>query len=1482
MTKDRSESCGAQILFPVVGIGTSAGGLEALRKLFLATPPDSGAAYVIVQHLDPSHDSMMVELLTKYTDMRVVQVENNMPVAPNVIHIIPPNCALIIDEGILKLAKPVKEHGARMAIDLFLESLAEDRQKAAIGVILSGTGTDGTHGVRAVKAHGGLVVIQDPAFAQYDGMPRSAIATGEADYVLKAGEIPDVIHQYAEVLANPELKLREKSDKDYVAGITALLQARQGYDFGCYKRGTLERRIIRRMKLQHIERLSDYHALLRHDNQEVRALIGDLLNSVTCFFRDRAAWDFLQQVLPERLQRHHDGDRMRVWVPGCATGEEAYGLAMLLAEAVEELDLPVAPLVFATDIAGDALDSARVGHYPASIAENVSPQRLERFFERDGKGYIVKPVLREMTVFAPHDLISDPPFTNLDLISCRNLLIYLKPAYQRRILSWFHFALADAGILVLGGSENLGNSVDLFQPLSSKWRVYRRLDSGRPRNLDLLLGAPGKARRRSSVPLPHRREQKFGQLTRNLLLKNFAPAAVLVDENLHILYFQGPVGDYLGPTTGEPSADLLALVDEPLRLKLRTALQQAGRQRRPVQLSGARVRRGKQWQAVRVAVHPVQQSGDPAAGMTLITFEDQAPRPEGEISRATSGDAGNGRTRQLDEELASTRQELRETLEQMETSSEELKASNEEILSMNEELQCSNEELETSKEELQSLNEALITLNNQLEEKVHQLARSTDDLQNLLTSTNIATIFVDRSLRIQRYTPAATRLLTLLATDSGRLLTDVAWRFSDARLPAEAKQILLGQGPFEREVQTDDGCWYLRTLTPYRTAAGMIEGVVITFVDITERRAAAMRLRESERFLTRITDAMPGMISYVDASKHYRFNNAAYEAWFGRKPSELTGLLVRDVHEPAFYAQAETYIDAALRGESVSFEIEMSDMARRPRAVHVVYIPDVDGDTDRVNGFYALITDVTERQEHEREIVSLNVRLRQQVEEQEALFAAAPVGLFVAHDPQCGNMTMNPAGAQLLRLEESTNPSLSGPGARELPFRIYRDGRPLEARELPIQRSAAEGQRIDNEEIEVRFQDGKIKHLSVYAEPLYEDGDVRGCIGVLIDSTDYRIAIAALAEADRRKDQFLALLAHELRNPLTPLVAAADLLERDGATPQVIERLRHALVNQTRHLWRLVDDLLDVSRAVHDRMELQLEPLDLRRALRDAVATVEAESRRCGHQLHVDLPDEDLPISGDPTRLTQIFSNLLKNAVNYTPPPGHITLSAHRDGDWLLVRIEDTGSGLTADDLDRIFEPLARGRRQSEHNQGLGLGLALAKRIVEMHGGTIQAFSEGLNRGSRFTVTLPASPAVAATSAATHAARPGSTEPPGTLRILIVDDQKDVADAVTLLLQMLGHTTHSVTHPDDVVPAIRRFKPEVILLDIGLPERSGIEVAADLARLEERSGMRVIALSGYADDAAHGGDALFDGRLLKPVTAEQLTALLGNRDGSAG
>jgi PAS domain S-box-containing protein len=859
--------------FPVVGIGSSAGGLEALKKFLTATPPDTGMAFVLIQHLDPTHESLMVDLLARYTTMKVVQIENDMPVEPNRIHIIPPGTSLTIRNGVLLLGKPIERRGMRMPVDNFFISLAEDQQENAVCIILSGTGSDGTLGLKEIKARGGLAMVQAPETAQYDGMPRSAIMTGLVDYVLPVEQIPSTLVGYIRHsltlgrLAEPLLTEAEEK----LHRILTLLHVRTGHDFRYYKKNTLVRRLQRRMTVNHITELGGYLDLIQNHPEELESFDKDLLISVTMFFREPEVWEALQEtVVPKLIERCTEKQPVRIWVPGCATGEEAYSLAMMLIEEGEKRKRECPVQIYATDIDKEALETGRRGAYPENITEQVSHERLTRFFTRDANGmYQVIKRIREMVVFAPQNLISDPPFSKLDMVSCRNVLIYIQTELQKKIVTLFHFALRDEGYLVLGNSESVGQRTDLFEPVSKRCRIYRQISSVTRSPLDLPLGLdlgrrPGDIMYKPAVPLAVR----YADIAKGQLIQKFTPPSVLINNHHETLFFSGVTRDFLSLPEGAPTDNIIDMADPALRPKLRTALHKAETEKREVVLGGIRLSHGG-GATVRLTVAPVK-GGNGDAGLFLVSFEYE-PRKEPLAALNQEEISEESVIRSLEEELKRSREELQATIEQMETSNEELKASNEEVMSMNEELQSSNEELETSREELQSLNEELSTLNSQLQDKVAELEVTTDDLNNLLTSTNIATIFMSEDFRIKRYTPAATQLLNLIPGDIGRPLKDITRRFSDDSLFEDAVSVLRRLAPMGKEIESDDGKWFMRRILPYRTQDNRIEGVVVTFTDISDIKQA----EERSARLASFPQLNPHPIVEVDASGEIIFVNPA-------------------------------------------------------------------------------------------------------------------------------------------------------------------------------------------------------------------------------------------------------------------------------------------------------------------------------------------------------------------------------------------------------------------------------------------------------------------------------------------------------------------------------------------------------------------------------------------------------------------------------
>ncbi|MFA7281571.1 MAG: chemotaxis protein CheB [Sterolibacterium sp.] len=832
--------------FPVVGIGCSAGGLDALEKFLSHVPVGSGMAFVIVQHLAPAHVSALPELLQRITRMKVVEAGDGMPIQPDCVYIIPPNKDLSLLHGTLHLLEPVGSRGLRLPIDFFLRSLAEDRQERAIGVILSGMGSDGMFGLCAIKEKSGLTLVQEPASASADSMPRSAIGAGVADIVATPEELPSRIIAYLRhpatiPLNEPALETKIQSDLDK---IVLLLRDRSGNDFTLYKTNTLIRRIERRIALHQIHSITDYVRYLRSNPQEIDLLFKEMLIGVTSFFRDPEVWHYLgDAAIPALLAQTPGRKRLRAWVPACSSGEEAYSLAMIFKEALARAQ-PGEPhelLIYATDLDPEAIEKARKGVYPANIAADVSPEGLARYFiEQDGQ-YRVNKEIREMVVFAPQNIISDPPFTKLDILTCRNLLIYFRPELQKKLLPLFHYALNPGGLMLLGSAETIGNFNHLFAPLNNKARVFRRCDQ-RPSDVEFPALENKHMVLAAEIP-PAQRAENVGQLTDQLIQQNYAPPAVLVNGEGDILYVSGRTGKYLEPAAGKFNINIHAMAREGLREALTGVIHRALREPRPIHLKGLQVGNNGSTQSVNVTVQAIDKP-DPLRGRVLIVFHDVIAPATGRKSRQPVATAAH---ETLLQELQQTREALQVTHEEMQTSVEELKSSNEELQSTNEELQSTNEELTTSKEEMQSLNEELQTVNAELQSKVEDLTWVKNDMTNLLNSTEIATIFLDGEMALRRYTPHATNLFKLIPGDIGRPLTHVVTDLDYAQLNADAQEVLRTLIFKEAQAGTRDGRWYRVRIMPYRTQDNVIDGVVITFTDISDIKKLHDELKALDR-----------------------------------------------------------------------------------------------------------------------------------------------------------------------------------------------------------------------------------------------------------------------------------------------------------------------------------------------------------------------------------------------------------------------------------------------------------------------------------------------------------------------------------------------------------------------------------------------------------------------------------------------------------
>lgn len=886
--------------FPIVGVGASAGGLEAFTELLRALPTDTGMAFVLVQHLHPAYESALTEILARETKMPVQEARDNMAVAANQIYVIPPNVDLEIERGLLHLVARKKGDRRRLPIDHFLRLLAEDQGARAIGVILSGTASDGVLGLKAIKAQGGITFAQDEKTAKYDGMPHSAIAAGAVDFILSPAKIAAELSR----IAKHPYVLREKSGEtveilpaagDDLNRIFNLLRRHSGNDFTYYKHTTIQRRIKRRLLLHKLDKLSDYVRYLTENPDEVDALFHDILINVTSFFRDKEAFDALRDNVFPALANKDKELPLRIWVPGCSTGEEVYSIAIALLESLGETAAARGVQIFATDIDAYAVEKARAGIYPENIIQDVSAERLRRFFTKVEGGYQINKYVREMCVFAIQNVIKDPPFSKLDLISCRNLLIYLGPILQKRVLNVFHYALnTDGGYLLLGSAESIGEFANLYSAVDAKAKVYIKKAVPTPQHMEFEFPREG-----AFVPLPpaeqrplsERRQFDLQLETDRLLLHKYIPAAVVIDEHLDIRQFRGHTGPYLEPAPGEASFNLLRMAREHLMVDLNAVIREAIKTKAAAKKSGVRIRENGHGRVVDIEVQPMKMPVEEEPHY-LVVFKDMTPRAKTIEAPLPAGKASDEGRQRLEQELTTTKEYLKSVIEQQETGNQDLRSAYEEIQSSNEELQSINEELETAKEELQSTNEELATVNDELENRNAELKRANDDLNYLIRSVNIPIIIVSPDLRIVRYTPGMDKLINLIQSDVGRSLRDIMPNIEIPNFIDTITNVIETGKSHVITLQNREGHWYSMRIHPYRVEEHKIGGAVIAFVDIDKLKKGLEEANAAQKYAEAIIEAVRYPMLVLDKGLRVTSCNGAFLRVFQVTEKETVGNLL--------------------------------------------------------------------------------------------------------------------------------------------------------------------------------------------------------------------------------------------------------------------------------------------------------------------------------------------------------------------------------------------------------------------------------------------------------------------------------------------------------------------------------------------------------------------------------------------------------------
>jgi two-component system CheB/CheR fusion protein len=1348
--------------FAVVGLGASAGGLQAVAKFLENMPSDSGLAFVVILHLSMERPSSAPAILQRSTRMPVAEVTENTKAKPGHVYVIAHNKLLSMINGSLVVSDRPEQQVPPVAIDTFFKALGNDRKDCAFGVLLSGTGSDGALGVSHLKATGGVTFAQHPDDAEFEALPAAGIATGSIDFVLPVADIPQKLIELwenaqhihlphlsdSEVIAAAAVSAdQEQNAEEALREIIVTLRKHTGHDFHQYKRATLMRRLERRLQVRTAPDLPSYLNILKADPAESAALFKDLLIGVTQFFRDREAFEALERsVAPSLFEGRTPSDPVRVWVAACSTGEEAYSMAMMLCDQAGVEPHSPGIQIFATDIDERAIATARTGNYPEGVVQDIPPVRLRRYFGKEKNGYRVNKHLREKVLFASHNLMRDPPFSKLDMISCRNLLIYLNRDAQLRILEIFHFALKPNGVLFLGSSESADAAADHFTSVDKKNRIYRANPIAATFRSTLPPEAEASAVPRFTAPKreSERKKSTYAELHDRALAAT-APPSLIINRNADIVHMSDHAANYLRHVGGEPSRNLIALIAPELRIDLRSALFQAEQSGLPAatgsvpfELEGAPV-------DVTISAKPYkgERTGEE---FTVVMFESQPRKMPGDSKRPAASGQSEAVLLSLEENLQRTKLQLQDTIEQANTSGEELKASNEELQSINEELRSATEELETGKEELQSVNEELTTVNSELKNKVDEVSKVNDDLRNLIASTDIATLFVDRDMVLRRYTPRATDIFNLIPGDVGRSLHHITHRLKFDELIDDAEKSFQTLKLVEREVSSSDGRRYLARMLPYRTLENRIEGALLTFIDITELRHAQDDLRASDARMRLVAD------STVDYS-------------------------------------------------IITF--------------------DIDGRITSVNRGAELMYGHTEA-----EVVGKSIDL-----------------IYTQQD---------------------------------------------QAAKVPLQErmNAREQGRFEDERWHVR-KNGSTFFCSGVTTPLF-DGQFYGYAKIGRDITqrveaDKQRNLRLQAEQTRRaeaqaanelKDEFLAIMSHELKHPLNLIHLNAEMLERmpEAKSSKAVSKAARAILGSAASQAKIIDDLLDFSRINTGKMALSISDVDLAAELESTLALFESDSAAMGLVIVREGTQSPAMIRGDKVRVNQIIANLVSNAIKFSRPQGRIVTRILKADGFFTLEVSDDGQGIDPKFLPTVFEMFQQSHLSATRSStGLGIGLALVRQLAELHGGSAHASSPGLGQGATFSVSFPA-----ATVAAAALPCPSKTPVAGA-HILVVDDSPDIIEAFEMILSYEGAEVISATSAKAGLALLDGRNIDVIVSDIGMPGMDGYEFIQAVRKISSYEKTPAIALTGFgrAIDNERALKAGFTGFLRKPVAVEDLFDLIG-------
>lgn len=1499
----------------VVGVGASAGGLEALKRFFAAVSNDTSLSFIVVQHMDPNHDSMLADILQRETDFLCSQAKDNETIEPGHAYIIPPGQYIEVVGDRIKITKREEQLGSRMAVDHLFRSMANNYQSRAVGLIFSGAGSDGTAGLRTLKAAGGLAIVQTPDSAQYASMPRTAVLAGVVDETLPLESIPELLEEYA-LHPYHEMDEEESSSVNDMTKIRALLKAQENFDLSQYKDSTVKRRLYRRMSLVGLQNATKYLELLRNSEEERRALMRDLLINVTDFFRDREAFELLDsQVLANIVDEVEEGHDVRVWVAGCASGEEAYTISILLTEQIEKSGKLLGLRVFATDIDAEAIQVARRGVYPNSIISELPDRLTHKYFNVGDDGYAtVKGRIRDTISFAQQNVYADPPFSKLHLVSCRNLLIYLQQSAQQQVLKSFFYSLLPKGYLFLGSSESIGQYKEVFAPLSKKWRIFCRKERESIKRYPSVL--PSFFDGKEKGPKKEMQQQKQlaeDDWNRQTLLLAVKPSIIVNEQNV-ITYFHGNVNKFLQlPDEGQAALNLYPMLYSEIRTRMRSGIYKAKK-------TGDRICVNFPQSSVaaqdhvnfRSVITPTPDNGR-GDGSVIITFEEITDKPSesGFSTDLVSHHDQDSMIDAMERELRETKDELQNTVEELETSTEELKAAHEEALSTNEELQSSNEELEASTEELRSLNEELTTVNAQLKDKIDELSSTHDDIKNFFGSTNLATIFLSSDFKIKRYTPAAERLLRIGSQDIDQPINEVCRDLIDEDTIEEARHVLDSLEASEKQIHAE-GKWFDRKMLPYQTESRKVDGVVITFIDITDLKNTANRLKAS-------------------SEQHAVISKLGIKALSTEDTENLMDQLVREVahtldvdfckvleYQPEnneLLMRAGIGWNSGLVGKATVPAKHASQAGFALTTTEPVIVEDLEHE-QRFSGSELLIDHkivsglscIIEAGNSPYGVLSVHTEHKREFNQEETHFLMSAANVLSVAIQRKDMEKKLRANENRLRIAKDS----SNMGSFEWEFSkehmhwdkmltnvwgirgdsvtlddffngLHEDDRKAVSAAITASKDPSGDGHYHAIYRVINTITHKLTWIEANGQVLFEDGKPVKMIGMVTDITRQRklesslkFAVKELQEANDKKNDFLATLGHEIRNPLASISAAVQIIDHDSSK---LDWAMNTMKSNVSLVSSLLDELLDLTRISRGEVKLEKTTVNVNTLLEEVVQNFASSIEQHNQVLHLRLPEETIITHLDRVRIQQVINNIINNASKFTPENGSIDVELSRSGENLVIHVEDSGIGLDMRYRDKVFEAFQQVKdKKTRTNTGLGIGLSLVKQIAELHNGSVAIFSEGENKGTCVSLTLPIAPAPIGSNGKPSLV---TTKTPDEftnlqkLRVMLVDDNETVSDGLAMILNLKGCEVEVYNTGQEALDKATSFAPNVALLDIGLPDMSGTELI-QLLKPDLPDGTLFLAITGYGHEEARRSTkaAGFDGHFNKPVQLETILAEL--------